>query len=69
MMMSEAPESLINLLAEISNRHGIFMNLCMSLRQPHFQNGSLNEVRKCIQVKILDKNQILKCLIRKLVQS
>ena len=45
MMMSGAPKFLINLLAAFINKsHGIFMNLRMSSLQPHFQNGSLNEV-------------------------
>ena len=53
-MMSEALRFLINLLDEMSNKsHGIFMKLRMSLRQPHFQDCSHNEVLKCNQAKIL----------------
>ena len=56
MVISESSKILINLLAEVSNKTQHFYE-----SKNHFQNGSRNKVSKCIQAKILDKNEILNC--------
>ena len=62
MAMLEAPKFFINIMTEISsNSYDIFMNQHISSQQPYFQNSIRNEVWKCMQAKILDKNKILKC--------